>query len=52
MPANTSPMRRRLTREQRARQLLEVAWTLVGEEGTDALTLGRQIGRASCRERV
>ena len=34
-------MRRRLTREQRARQLLDVAWVLVGEEGTDALTLGR-----------
>ncbi|MGF6417432.1 AcrR family transcriptional regulator [Stenotrophomonas sp. AN71] len=41
MPANTAPTRRRLTREQRARQLLDVAWTLVGEEGTDALTLGR-----------
>ncbi|XFC40734.1 TetR/AcrR family transcriptional regulator [Stenotrophomonas indicatrix] len=34
-------LRRRLTREQRARQLLDVAWALVGEEGTDALTLGR-----------
>ena len=41
MPANAAPTRRRLTREQRARQLLDVAWALVGEEGTDALTLGR-----------
>lgn len=41
MPANAVPTRRRLTREQRARQLLDVAWALVGEEGTDALTLGR-----------
>nr|WP_240196523.1 TetR/AcrR family transcriptional regulator [Stenotrophomonas lactitubi] len=39
-PAVPEP-RRRLTREQRARQLLDVAWALVGEEGTDALTLGR-----------
>ncbi|MCI1051416.1 MULTISPECIES: TetR/AcrR family transcriptional regulator [unclassified Stenotrophomonas] len=41
MPANAAPTRRRLTREQRARQLLDVAWALVGDEGTDALTLGR-----------
>lgn len=30
-----------MPREQRARQLLDVAWALVGEEGTDALSLGR-----------
>lgn len=36
-----SDTRRRLPREERARQLLGVAWTLVGDEGTDALTLGR-----------
>lgn len=30
-----------MTRPQRARQLLDVAWALVGEEGTDALSLGR-----------
>ncbi|QBR46181.1 bacterial regulatory protein, tetR family [Stenotrophomonas indicatrix] len=39
-PAAPEP-RRRLTREQRARQLLDAAWALVGEEGTDALTLAR-----------
>lgn len=33
--------RRRLSREERYRQLLDVAWRLVREEGTDALTLGR-----------
>lgn len=39
-PANTAP-RRRLQREERLRQLLDVSWKLIGEEGTDALTLGR-----------
>lgn len=33
--------RRRLSREDRHRQLLDVAWRMVREEGTDALTLGR-----------
>jgi len=37
---STSP-RRRLSREDRLRQLLEVAWQLVRDEGTEALTLGR-----------
>ncbi|MDQ1061179.1 MULTISPECIES: TetR/AcrR family transcriptional regulator [unclassified Stenotrophomonas] len=41
MPARPEPPRRRMPREQRARQLLDVAWALVGEEGTDALSLGR-----------
>jgi AcrR family transcriptional regulator len=34
------PRRQRLTREERQRQLIETAWRIVGEEGTDALTLG------------
>lgn len=33
--------RRRLSRTERARQLLDVAWTLIRNERTDALTLGR-----------
>ena len=33
--------RRRLPREERTRQLLEVAWQLIGDVGTDALTLGK-----------
>ncbi|QXI31183.1 TetR/AcrR family transcriptional regulator [Pseudomonas vanderleydeniana] len=37
----SEPPRRRLTREARTRQLLEASWTLIGDEGTDALTLGR-----------
>lgn len=42
MSSNESPApRRRLSREDRLRQLLDVAWQLVREEGTDALTLGR-----------
>ncbi|MBB5736392.1 AcrR family transcriptional regulator [Xanthomonas arboricola] len=39
-PPDVSP-RRRLPREERTRQLLAKAWQLIGEEGTDALTLGR-----------
>lgn len=35
------PVRRRLPREERTRQLLDVSWKLVNDEGTDALTLGR-----------
>lgn len=30
-----------MPRQQRTRQLLDVAWTLVGAEGTDQLSLGR-----------
>ncbi|TFY93126.1 TetR/AcrR family transcriptional regulator [Pseudomonas nabeulensis] len=42
MSSNESPApRRRLSREDRLRQLLEVAWQLVRDEGTEALTLGR-----------
>ena len=33
--------RRRLPREERTRQLLDVAWVLISEEGTDQLTLAR-----------
>lgn len=33
--------RRRLTRDERLRQLLDVSWQLIRAEGTDALTLGR-----------
>ncbi|KMT54340.1 TetR/AcrR family transcriptional regulator [Pseudomonas fildesensis] len=39
--SQSPPPRRRLAREDRLRQLLDVAWQLVREEGTDALTLGR-----------
>jgi len=36
-----TPPRRRLSREDRLRQLLTVSWQLISDEGTDALTLGR-----------
>jgi AcrR family transcriptional regulator len=35
------PPRRRLARDARLRQLLDAAWRVVREEGTEALTLGR-----------
>ncbi|KQR62505.1 TetR/AcrR family transcriptional regulator [Acidovorax sp. Leaf160] len=35
------PPRRRLPKGERLRQLLDVSWVLIGNEGTDALTLGR-----------
>lgn len=42
MSSHESPTpRRRLSREDRLRQLLDVAWQLVRDEGTEALTLGR-----------
>ena len=42
MSSTESPApRRRLSREDRLRQLLDMAWQLVREEGTEALTLGR-----------
>lgn len=37
----TPAPRRRMSREERLRQLLEHAWRLVREEGTEALSLGR-----------
>jgi AcrR family transcriptional regulator len=40
-PAPKPLPRRRLAREDRHRQLLDVAWRIVRNEGTDALTLGR-----------
>lgn len=42
----------RLSREQRLRQLLEVAWRLAREEGTDALTLPRLADEAGVTKPV
>ncbi len=47
-----SATRRRLTREERYRQLIEVAWRVVRDEGTDALTLGRLAERAGITKPV
>lgn len=40
------PVKRRLSKEDRNRQLLDVAWSIVRSEGTDALTLGYLAERA------
>ncbi len=42
----------RLTRDQRRERLLEVAWRLTREEGTDALTLGRLAQKAGVAKPV
>ncbi len=44
--------RRRLSREERHRQLLDVTWRLVREEGTDALTLPRLSDEANVTKPV
>jgi AcrR family transcriptional regulator len=51
-PARKPPPRRRLSREARLRQLLDVAWRIVREEGTDALTLGRLAEQAAIAKPV
>lgn len=48
---NTAP-RKRLSREQRRRQLLDVAWQLVREEGTEGLSLGRLAEQAGVTKPV
>lgn len=40
-PAAKDSPRRRLSRDDRLRQLLDVSWRLIRAEGSDALTLGR-----------
>lgn len=50
---STTPRpRRRLSREERHRQLLDVSWRLIREEGTDALTLGRLAEQAGVAKPV
>jgi AcrR family transcriptional regulator len=44
--------RRRLTRQDRYRQLVDVAWSIVREEGTDALTLGHLAEQAKVAKPV
>lgn len=50
--SRNAPKRLRLTREERLRQLLDVAWRLVGEEGTDALSLPRLSDEAAVTKPV
>lgn len=50
---DSSPQpRRRMSREERQRQLLDVAWQLVRVEGTEALTLGRLAEQAGVTKPV
>ncbi|WP_414905652.1 TetR/AcrR family transcriptional regulator [Pseudomonas sp. IT-P260] len=44
--------RRRLSREDRNRQLLDVAWQIIRAEGTDALTLGYLADKAGVTKPV
>jgi AcrR family transcriptional regulator len=46
------PTRRRLSRDERLRQLLDVAWRIIREEGTEALTLGHLAERAGVTKPV
>lgn len=51
-PEPSAGARRRLTRAQRHRQLVDVAWRMVREEGSDALTLGRLAEQAGVTKPV
>ena len=48
--ASASP--RRLSKDERQRQLLDVSWKLISDEGTDALTLGRLAAEAGVTKPV
>lgn len=50
--AASPPPRRRLSRDERHRQLLDVAWRLIRDEGTEALTLGRVAEQAGVTKPV
>ncbi len=47
-----APARRRLPREERRRQLVEVSWRIAQAEGADALTLGRLADQAGVAKPV
>ncbi|WP_437616022.1 TetR/AcrR family transcriptional regulator [Erwinia sp. V71] len=49
---STAEKRTRLSREERHQQLLQMAWQLIREEGTDALTLGRLAEKAGVTKPV
>ncbi|AVJ28363.1 TetR/AcrR family transcriptional regulator [Achromobacter spanius] len=50
-PPAPSP-RRRLSKDARQRQLIDVSWALIRDEGTDALTLGRLAEQAGVSKPV
>ncbi len=51
-PADQAAPKKRLSKEDRNRQLMEVAWSIVRGEGTDALTLGYLAERAGVTKPV
>ncbi|RYF09017.1 MAG: TetR/AcrR family transcriptional regulator [Comamonadaceae bacterium] len=51
-PDNLVATPKRLTKEARQRQLMDVAWAIVRSEGTDALTLGYLAERAGVTKPV
>jgi len=51
MTSQTAP-RRRLSKDARQRQLIDVSWALIRDEGTDALTLGRLAEQAGVSKPV
>ncbi len=51
-PNESAAPRRRLSRPERYRQLLDTAWQLVRDEGTEALTLGRLAERSGVAKPV
>lgn len=51
-PDSPAQPRRRLSREDRNRQLLDVAWQIIRAEGTDALTLGYLADKAGVTKPV
>lgn len=52
MSSEEKTPRKRLSREQRRRQLLDVAWQLLRKEGSDALSLGRLAEQAGVTKPV
>ncbi|MBV7501471.1 TetR/AcrR family transcriptional regulator [Achromobacter sp. ACM05] len=50
-PSAPSP-RRRLSKDARQRQLIDVSWALIRDEGTDSLTLGRLAEQAGVSKPV
>lgn len=51
-PAVPVAAKKRLPKEERNRQLMDVAWSIVRGEGTDALTLGYLAERAGVTKPV
>ncbi len=50
--AAKAAVQRRLSRDERQRQLLDAAWKLISDEGTDTLTLGRLAAEAGVTKPV